>query len=185
MSISRPPQHQAALAAKFEGTVQAGTQLVVGVGEACVFARHGAPVRILQAGSYEVPDEFAGPEMEVWFTWTRANVGVRFGGVLGVIATPAGNLTKAFGEYTLRVIEPSAFFKNFVGNAQSALPLQDVTKFVNTKLLSSLKMAMAKRATGFNPGMIEEIVDAVVSQVNGELIPLGMQVEALGNLKLM
>ena len=185
MSVARSPQHQAALAAKFDGTVQAGAQLVVAAGEACVFARYGAPLRILQAGSYEVPAEYAGPDVEVWFVWTKPHVGVKFGGPLGVMPTPMGNLTKAFGEYTLRVIEPSAFFKNFAGSAQSSLPLQDVTSFINTKMLSSLKVSIGKRASGFNPGMVEEIVDEVVSNVNGEVGSSGMQVEAFGNLNLM
>jgi hypothetical protein len=184
MDIVRPSEHQFTMGAQFRGPVEAGATLTVAQGDACVFARHGAPLRVLHVGGYQVPAEFAGPDVEAWFISMRPNMGVRFAGVFGSIPTPEGPLTRVLGQYMLRVMEPTAFYSSFAAAGASEVELETVIPVVNTKLMPILSATLMEHAASFNPGVIGEAMDTVTKRLEDELSPGGLRAE-VENIQVM
>jgi hypothetical protein len=105
MTIARPPGSEESLVQQFDGAVMPGSPLVVEDVETSVFVRDGQPIRVIGPGRYQVPPEFAGPGVSVYFVRT-ASLAVKFGGPIPP-ARPGGPRA-VFGEVNVCATDPCA-----------------------------------------------------------------------------
>ena len=133
MTIARPPG-DASLVSPFDGAVTAGAPLVIESHEASVFVRDGTPIRVIGPGRYEVPAEFAGPSIRVFFVQTTP-FPMKFGG--RIPATPGGP-RMVFGDATAQVTDPAAVVTQLAGTASG----EALTQWIARTLLQAAGTAV-------------------------------------------
>lgn len=154
-----------------QGGVTAGDTLKVAAGDVAVFARRGTLVRVLQAGSYQVPAEFAGPDMEVYFVSTRPHHDEKFGGNLSA-GLP---VRAAFGKFTWRIADPERAVAAVGGG-------DELRRFVAAKVTKAAQFAaMTTMRDGWSP---EKVQPLVAPEANGKLADLGIEVMAVTELTM-
>lgn len=151
----------------------AGDTLQVAEGEVAIFARQGQLIRVLPTGSYTVPSEFAGPDMEVFFVTTAPQHGEKFGGQLG-IGLP---VRMAFGQFTWVVRDPE--------RAVTSAGFGDVSGFarwVTSTFMRELKIAVGRAH------MAGEALDGVhpraIAKANEKLAAQGIEILEVTEIQL-
>jgi hypothetical protein len=151
--------------------VSAGDTLEVGEQDVAIFSRQGQLVRVLQPGSYQVPAEFAGPDMEVFFVTTRQHHDEKFGGQL-----PAGlPVRTAFGKCSWVIRDPE----------RAALAVGDdaagLGRFVTRQVQKAVQLHGAKAAMKGAP-LDGSLHGPILAAANEKLGPLGLEVIAITEL---
>ena len=149
------------------GGVSAGDTLSVRADDVAIFSRGPQPIRVLQAGSYQVPAEFAGPDMEVYFVSTRPQPGEKFGGPLG------GGLPvrMAFGQFTWKVVEPEKAV------SAGAAKADDFRRFIVQHTLTATKHVVAR--TTAKGGQLDplQLQTDIAGEANRQLASKGAMIE--------
>ena len=152
--------------------VAAGDSIEVAAGDVAIFALQGQPVRVLQPGSYQVPAEFAGPAMEVFFVRTRATEGEKFGGRL-----PAGlPVRTAFGTCSWIIREPERVVMALGG-------AEGLGRLVVRTLQGEVQHHGAKAALRGAP-LDGSLHGPILADANARLAPQGIEVLAIAEFAL-
>lgn len=122
------------LVADHVGRVSTGMQLHVAGADTAVVTRNGEPLRVLPAGTYTVPAEFAGEGVRVRFV-SNAPQRLRFGG-----ATHRGPV---FGEVEYVVEHPD----HFVGQMRG-MAIADIERQLQAKVMEGMKKTLLEQPEG-------------------------------------
>jgi hypothetical protein len=175
MTIARAPEQAERVIARWVGPVEVGAPLIVTAEEAAVFSRHGELVRVVPAGSYPVPPEFAGEGVAVCFVSTRPVFGAKFAGNVGPFS---GSPVRAvFGEYSFRVTSAALLVQALIGAKGDDEALR---AYLAKRLLTALGDALAQHT----PSPLASA--AVVEQAMAELQSLeeyGLTVLGVGSFQ--
>ncbi len=155
------------------GGVSAGDTLEVSPHDVAIFARQGQFVRVLQPGSYQVPAEFAAPDMEVFFVMTRPLHDEKFGGNL-----PGGlPVRAAFGKINWVIRDPERAVMA-VGFSDSS----GFSRWVGKCFLDALKTAVGRAHVQGTP--MDGIELAVLAAANEKLAGQGVEVLEVTELQM-
>jgi membrane protease subunit (stomatin/prohibitin family) len=127
---------------------------------------------------------------ELYFVGTREYPNVRFGGRIDDIQDPASQLIvtlRSFGEYALKIDDPTKLILNLVGTVDVANN-DEVTNWVGQQLLKVLRTAVTTQlATGAWPILglsmhSPDIEAAAMPAANAQLADYGITICRFGNL---
>jgi membrane protease subunit (stomatin/prohibitin family) len=155
MNVARAPEQAAQVVAPFGRAVPPGAPLTVSPGESALFARNGQIVRVIEAGSYQVPAEYAGDGVEVCFVRTSPVTGAKFGGPTGPI--PGTTARNVFGTFSYRVASPATLVQSLLGWGGGD---EAIEQFLRHELLRAFKHALG--AHGTDPAAHGRVVSDVV-----------------------
>lgn len=153
--------------------VTAGDTLEVSHHDVAIFARQGQFVRVLQPGSYQVPPEFSGPDMEVFFVLTTPLHDQKFGGNLGA-GLP---VRAAFGKIQWVIRDPE--------RAVMAVGFSDTSGFdrwVASTFLKGLQHAAGKAHLAGQP--LDGLEAAAMAAANETLSAQGVEVLAVTEMQM-
>lgn len=171
MSIARPSATRGHIVAHVPEPVLAGASLVVDAGDTALFMRHGQCFRVIPAGSYQVPAEFAGPDVEVYFVSNQRYEGQKFGGNVGMIRLASGMIRSVFGEFSLQVTQPSLLLSHFAG---MGIDDDTILRWLRSKIMGAMKESLAQHRD--KGPAAPEIAATAAQQANQELSALGVAI---------
>ncbi len=156
------------------GGVNAGDTLQVEHDDVAIFSRQGKLVRVLQPGTYQVPPEFAAPDMEVFFVSTRTNHGEKFGGQLGA-GLP---VRAAFGELAWKIADPERAVVSGVSG-------KELGRFVAARVVKAVQHVVATIAIKEKGELqLHAVMADTVREANERLAGVGVEIVQLGDLQM-
>lgn len=174
------------------------TPLVVGDKECAVCSLNGAILGVIPPGAHTLSPEsfpFLGPSIdgssnvnaELWFVTTSPLRGLQLGGSLGTMYDGVAQMQvspRAFGDYSLTVVDPVRFVQASMGMADVAAILASASQLVMNALKEACGSAMADGQTSVaNPRLLTGLMAASSPALRGALEPLGLAGQ-IGNLQI-
>ncbi len=205
--IARPDSSKNEILYKWpDRNIRRWSQLTVQADEVAVFFRDGRVIGIVEPGraqldSSEIPflgmllDTATGGNFfltELYFVSTREFPGQRFGGVVDNVVDPETQLAvglRVFGEYSVRVIDPTALILNLVGTQQLQSNDQ-ITDWMREQLLKVFRDAVTSHIVQNNWPILgiasrtSVIESDTLGQVQGQIGTYGMSIVRMGNFTI-
>jgi membrane protease subunit (stomatin/prohibitin family) len=205
--IARPDSSKNEILYKWpDRNIRRWSQLTVQADEVAVFFRDGRVIGTVEPGraqldSSEIPflgmllDTATGGNFfltELYFVSTREFPGQRFGGVVDNVVDPETQLAvglRVFGEYSVRVIDPTALILNLVGTQQLQSNDQ-VTDWMREQLLKVFRDAVTSHIVQNNWPILgiasrtSVIESDTLGQVQGQIAAYGMSIVRMGNFTI-
>lgn len=186
-------------------TIRKLTQVTVQPDETALFIKEGKVVGALPQGRStmdgalipflgDIVDWASGGNMyraELYFVGTREFVSLPFGGPIDNIEDPETGLAvglRVFGEYALKVSDPSALILKLVGTRQGTNDL--ITDWAREQILKALRTGVVRKLTSEKWPVLgiaartNEIESALISDVQAPLAPYGLTITQLGNVTI-
>ncbi len=204
--IARPDEAKDEILYKWPDlTIRKLTQITVQPDETALFIKEGKVVGTMPQGRStldgalwpflgDIIDLASGGNMyraEVYFVGTREFVSLPFGGPVDNIEDPETGLAvglRVFGEYALKVSDPSALILKLVGTRQGTNDM--ITDWAREQLLKALRTGVVKKLTTEKwpvlgiAGRTSDIESALLTDVQGSLAPYGLTITTLGNITI-
>ena len=186
-------------------TIRKFTQVTVQPDETALFFKEGKVLGQLPEGRStldgalipflgDIVDWASGGNMyraELYFVGTREFVSLPFGGPIDNIEDPETGLAvglRVFGEYALRVSDPTALIVKLVGTRQASNDL--ITDWAREQILKALRTGVVARLTSEKWSVLgiaartAQIESALLADVQAPLAPYGLTVTRLGNVTI-
>ena len=186
-------------------TIRKLTQVTVQPDETALFIKEGKVVGALPQGRStmdgalipflgDIVDWASGGNMyraELYFVGTREFVSLPFGGPVDNIEDPETGLAvglRVFGEYALKVSDPSALILKLVGTRQGTNDL--ITDWAREQILKALRTGVVRKLTAEKWPVLgiaartNDIEAALISDVQAPLAPYGLTITQLGNVTI-
>lgn len=205
--IARPDSSKNEILYKWpDRNIRRWSQLTVQADEVAVFFRDGRVVGVVEPGraqldSSQIPflgmlvDAATGGNFfltEIYFVSTREFPGQRFGGVVDNVVDPETQLAvglRVFGEYSVRVTDPTSLIVNLVGTQQIQSNDQ-ITDWMREQLLKVFRDAVTSHIVDNNWPILgiasrtAEIERDTLGQVQGQIQTYGMSIVRMGNFTI-
>jgi len=186
-------------------TIRKLTQVTVQPDETALFIKEGKVVGTLPQGRStmdgalipflgDIVDWASGGNMyraELYFVGTREFVSLPFGGPIDNIEDPETGLAvglRVFGEYALKVSDPSALILKLVGTRQGTNDM--ITDWAREQILKALRTGVVRKLTTEKWPVLgiaartNEIESALITDVQAPLAPYGVTITQLGNVTI-
>lgn len=205
--IARPDSSKNEIVYKWpDRNIRRWSQLTVQADEVAVFFRDGRVVGIVNPGrsqldSSQIPflgmlvDAATGGNFfltEIYFVSIREFPNQRFGGVVDNVVDPETQLAvglRVFGEYSVKVTDPSALILNLVGTQQLQSNDQ-ITDWMREQLLKVFRDAVTSHIVDNNWPILgiasrtAEIERETLAQIPGQIQSYGMSIVRMGNFTI-
>ncbi|MGH7912989.1 MAG: SPFH domain-containing protein [Candidatus Dormibacteraceae bacterium] len=205
--IARPDSSKDEIMYKWpDHNIRRWSQLTVEQDEVAVFFRDGRVVGIVNPGrsqldSSEIPflgmllDTATGGNFfvtELYFISVREFPNLKFGGIVDNVLDPETQLAvglRVFGEYSVKVVDPSSLILNLVGTQQLQSNDQ-ITNWMREQLLKVFRDAVTSHIVQNHWPILgiasktAEIEQDTLGQVQSQIQSYGMQIVRMGNFTI-
>lgn len=205
--IARPDSSKDEILYKWpDHNIRRWSQLTVQADEVAVFFRDGRVVGVVEPGRAQLDsslipflgmlvDAASGGNFfltEIYFVSTREFPNQRFGGVVDNVVDPETQLAvglRVFGEYSVRVTDPTALIVNLAGTQQIQSNDQ-ITDWMREQLLKVFRDAVTSHIVENKWPILgiasrtAEIETDTLSQVQGQIRTYGMSIVRMGNFTI-
>jgi len=202
--IARPDAAKNQIVYKWPNmTIRKLSQVTVEADETAVFFRDGKVAGTFPPGRYtldslQIPflgilvDAATGGNLfktELYFVGTREFANLPFGGVVDNVVDPDTSLAvglRVFGDYSLKVVDPSALIVNLVGS-QNLSTNEQITDWMREMVLKALRSEVVTEIVDGKWAVLgiathtDAIEQATLSAVQGHVAPYGIAIARMGN----
>lgn len=142
-----------------DNEIKTGSRIIVREGQVAIFVKQGRVADVLNPGTYQIDTEnlpilsklgaFATGfksylVSDVYFVSTRQNLDLPFGTKNAIVKNDETfNLVRlrSFGKYSMRIIDPVLFLKEFIGTRNITV-VKDITEYIKSVILESVTSAI-------------------------------------------